>query len=214
MTDVFLVELWRYHSTVFYLKLLVMSPFQSNAIPLAVICIFSFTVLKIFLFFFGFVELYYNVVGVHLVLFILLGVCFLLVSFGSSISSRKFIAIIFSVLFLLYSLFYSLKIPMAFIRHVLDTIIVFSSCLLSFLIPYFISLNLSTHLYLCLMNWLLFMLSSTHSSLVSCVFDNLCLWPRHHNFTIQQTRVPKQRDFLGKRFVLGYYRPGNTLVIF
>lgn len=110
MTDNFLIQLWWYHFTSAWSCWW----FQSNAIPLSMICIFSLTALKIFLFSLGF----WSFIIMYLVYlcFYLLGVCFL-VSFGSLISSRKFIAIIFSNLFLPNYLLYPLRILMACFRH-------------------------------------------------------------------------------------------------
>ena len=81
--------------------------------------------------------------------------------------------------FLLYYLFHPLSTLMAYIRHVLDTIIMFFLLLAWFSNSTFYFFKYFLHVYiLCLMSWLLFVLSSTHGDLFQCVLGGLCLW--HH----------------------------------
>lgn len=173
----FLIELWWYYSTILCLKLLVINLASVQLFTtLLVICMFSWAAFKIFLFLWLRGVLLYCTWYVFLLIYSA-GLYFLLVSFGSFINFEKIYShyLFKSLLFLLHPL----KTLMAYMWHALDTIIMFFLLLAWFSNATFYFFSCFLHIYiLCLMTWLLFVLSSTHGDLFPCIFGDLCLW--HH----------------------------------
>lgn len=181
----FLIEFWWYYPTIFCLKFLVVSQLQSG-------CHSFVGDLHIF---FGCFEDFSLSLWLCAVLlqctwctFLFIysaGYMFFLVSFGYFLSSGKFIAIIFSNLFLPY-LFHPLRTLMAYVRLrlicVLDSIIISFLLLAQFSNSVFYLFSTCLFSILCLMSWLFFMLSSTHGGLFPHVFGDLCLWHHHHYY--------------------------------